>query len=161
MFKKFLIVMISVTALFLISCDDTDSGDEGYYVSLKQDGVYAKLTAGDTDHPDEAYGCVSATSIAIIGDNSQDDDQWIDIDVTGTTTGTYTKAAGTTFFSYGDLNGKEYQTSTATVEVTTVEELGGVIEGTFEGTLTGMASPGTAIITEGKFRVLRIPCPTS
>jgi hypothetical protein len=158
--------LISVLAVplmllgFFVSCDNA-GGLSGYYVYAEFDGTPYEWKLGLTNIVDDAFGLVTtmsppdstlffATPDIETGASEPDNYMWIEFE--DTTIGTY---------SISDMDrasyifeGVEWMFTDITLVVTTFEGVGGVITGTFSGTVTNNGS--TMTVENGQFNVIRV-----
>ena len=157
--KHFLIIIsvicIASLSIFMFSGCPTAPG---YYIKFKVDGVEKNFDKGFTDYEKEPFGneiggegtALFATPDDETGDAEPDNYIWIDFN--GVDTDTYPA----TFLNaeigvYLTIGGVGTDNSDCTLQVTSY----GAVDGTIEGTFSGLLSDGSTI-TDGEFRVLRI-----
>ncbi|UCB44594.1 MAG: hypothetical protein JSV25_10265 [Spirochaetota bacterium] len=150
-------VCVSVLALFLLGaeCGVPVETVLGYYIMFKADDVQKYFDKGLTNYESEPFGnpVTSAEDYTVFfatpdeetGDEAVENGIAIMFD--GTTIGTYTNTE--TIVQYTE-DGIDVSGNADTVSVTKYDDEGGVIEGTFSGTIEGV------VITEGQFRVKRV-----
>ena len=150
-------VCVSILALFLLGAEcgvpvETGYSLPPYYIMFKVDGVSKIFDKGFTDFESNAFAGMSggtqtaffATAEVISSfDNRMN---YIEIFLNGISEGAYSDAV----IDYHE-EGILYLTNTGSLTITKYEDVGGVIEGTFSGTVEGK------VITEGKFKVKRLP----
>lgn len=165
-----ILVILLPTYLFSANCDG-DGGIvlTGFYIYANigdppGEGTVYEWRLGLTNYVAEAFGVVStigepstllfATPAVETGETEPNNYVMIIID--GTSTGTYKTVVDPPFFtgSYY-INGEEWEFSAMTLIITTFEAVGGVIEGTFSGTIHTPLDEPVAIV-DGQFRVKRI-----
>jgi hypothetical protein len=162
--KKLGLISVIVIPLilfgFFLSCDNT-SGLSGYYIYAEIDGTAYEWKLGLTIIEDDAFGTVDtgdpvttillATPNVETGDTEPDNYVWIAFE--GTITGTYTISdmSGSGY----EINDVSWTFSDITLVVTTFEGVGGVITGTFSGTVENNGS--TMNVENGQFNVVRAP----
>ena len=146
---------------FFMSCDNAD-GLTGYYIYALLDDTVYEWRLGLTNIEDDAFGSLDiattdrtalfATPDVETGDTESNNHVWIEFE--GTTTGTY---------SISDMDGSAYTINGVgwiftdiTLVVTTFEDVGGVITGTFSG-IVANGITNTMTVENGKFNVIRLP----
>jgi hypothetical protein len=135
-----------------------------YYIKFKVDGEGKIWDKGYTDYESNAFGSLYpgegrirlvATPDAVA--STDDIDNYIWFRITGISAGTYPNTEVLIWFK--EDGGVEYTNNVGvgdmTVIITEFGEIGGVIKGTFSGTLDETDSVGPITITEGEFEVLR------
>jgi hypothetical protein len=155
------IVVPLVLLGFFISCDNA-GGLSGYYIYAVIGGTEYEWKLGLTIFEDDAYGSVItigdpdrtflfATPYVETGDFAPDNHAWIVFE--GATTGTY--SISDVSQAYYDINDVRWDFTDITLVVTTFEDIGGVISGTFSGTVEDEGS-NTMTVENGQFNVIRI-----
>ena len=161
---KLIVVAMCVSVLTLLlfagQCGVPVETSVSYDIKFKVDGVQKNFDKGLTNYVSEPFGHpitgspdytqVLATPDVETGESLPDNG--IMIYFIGTTTGIYTDANA--MIEYGE--GEWYVTdgNPVTVTITKYENEGGVIEGTFSGTVSFTLSD--KVITEGEFTVKRV-----
>ena len=145
---------------FFMSCDT--GGLSGYYIYAELDGTAYEWRLGLTLFEDDAYGTVVtgdpnrtlliATPNVETGEAPPDNYMWIVFE--GATTGTYS-VSDVTPAGYM-INNVYWEFTDITLVVTTFEDVGGVISGTFSGTLEDEGT-NTMTVENGQFNVIRAP----
>jgi len=141
-----------------LSCDNAGS----YFIYALLDDTAYEWRLGLTNIEDDAYAVVRtgapdrtllfATPDVESGDSEPEN--YVEIRFEGTTTGTY---------SISDMDGSAYTINGVgwiftdiTLVVTTFEDVGGVITGTFSG-IVANGITNTMTVENGKFNVIRLP----
>ena len=167
-----LILILVAAALVFTGCDSAGTGGGGsvdYKVEFKLDGTEYSLTGGYNDlsgPPEGAYQSVEAATYTLIFATpaaASDKSESLEICIPDTETGTYLDADYTAGFGWDfDYDGVFYEADPGandfSIRLTTIEPVGGVIEGTFSGTAStpAIGDDGTYSITDGFFRVTRL-----
>ena len=160
------IVISMVLFGFFVSCD-TAGGLSGYYIYTEFTGSAYELKLewklGPTNVDANACGWVwtgdpnethiMATPDVITGESEPYNYIYIRID--GTTTGTYSISDVSFRYNIGDLGAWVF--TDITLEVTVFEDVGGVISGTFSGTVENLLNSSTLTVENGQFNVIRAP----
>ena len=143
---------------FFISCDNA-GGLSGYYIYAEIDGTAYEWKLGFTNIEDDAFGFVEpggpdrtilvATPDVETGDTQPDN--YVRIVFEGTTTGTYTDVIQSSY----NINGIAWIITDITLVVTTFEDVGGAIKGTFSGMVEEEGSSNTMTVENGQFNVIR------
>jgi hypothetical protein len=152
-------VCVSVLALFLLGAEcgvpvEVTDNLPPYYIMFKLDGVSKVFDKGFTDVESNAFANivgVDETWFYATSDEIGEGDTWtnlMQIYLYGISEGVYSDLDSTIY--YRDET-TWHTTSTSTFTITKYEDVGGVIEGTFSGTVDGM------VITEGVLKVKIIP----
>jgi len=162
-----LLVILLPAYLCNASCDG-DGGLTGFFIYANIGDPPCEATdyewrLGLTNYEAEAFGVVST-----IGDPStlliatpdvetgvDPPDNYVMIIIDGTSTGTYKTSEAPFFSGNYYINGEQWTFSAMTLRITTFEAVGGVIEGTFSGTIQTPLAEYVAICG-GQFRVKRI-----
>lgn len=143
---------------FFLSCDNAG----GYFIYAELDGTAYEWTLGLTNIDDNASGWVFtldspettvlfATPDVETGVSEPNNYVWIGFE--GTTTGTYSISdMGSASYNF---DGVPWFFTDITLVVTTFEDVGGVITGTFSGTVVDNGS--TMTVENGRFNVIRAP----
>jgi hypothetical protein len=155
-----LLLLVAAVALITGSCDNS-LNLSGYYIYAELDGIAYEWKLGATMIADDALGVVSAgtepsttllaTPDVITGEDILNDSNWIMITFEGTTIGTYSEA-DVSNAGYM-IDGITWIITDITINVTTFESAGGVIKGTFSGTLLNMCN-NTMTVQNGQFNVI-------
>ena len=157
-----IIVIPSILFGFFISCDNA-GGLSGYYIYALLDGTAYEWRLGLTNIEDDAFGSVDtgtpdrtvllATPDVETGETQPDNYMLIRFE--GTNTGTYSVSdiVDTGYV----INGVIWLFTDITLVVTTFEGVGGVIKGTFSGTIEESFSTNTMTVENGQFNVIRVP----
>jgi hypothetical protein len=146
---------------FFISCD-TAGGLSGYYIYALLDDTEYEWKLGLTNIVDDAFGFVQtdivdstvlfATPDVETGAAEPDNYVWIEFE--GKKTGTFSMSdvinTGYT------INGVEWDFTDITLVVTVYEDVGGVIQGTFTGTIEESGDTNTMTVENGQFNVIRV-----
>jgi hypothetical protein len=144
---------------FFMSCDN--GGLSGYYIYAQLDGTEYEWRLGFTFIEDDAYGSVAGfpeTTYLIatpdVETGAMEPDNYVWIAFEGTTTGTYSMSdMGRSTYNINDV---EWVFTDITLVVTIFEDVGGVIKGTFSGTVEDESS-NTMTVENGQFNVIRAP----
>ena len=147
---------------FFISCSTTTGGISGYYVYAELASTSYTWRLGLTNIEDDALGWVTtdeetdttvifATPDVETGVTEPSNYVWIEFD--GTTTGTYSIID--MISARYNMNDIAWYFTDITLVVTTFEDVGGVIKGTFSGTVMEEGSPNTMTVENGQFNVIR------
>jgi hypothetical protein len=156
------IVILLVLFGFFISCDN-EGGLSGYYIYAELDGTPYEWRLGLTNIEDDAFGWVQTgtidTTVLFATPNVEtggtEPDNYVWIEFQGTTTGTYSMSdMGESGYR---INGVDWPFSDIALVVTTFDDIGGVIAGTFSGTIESIADSSTLTIENGQFNVIRAP----
>ena len=169
----FILAVIFVPGFIFASSCDSDSAGAEYYINFTLEGVEYSCTFGFTDVDNDPFAAaqsggswtfmagVSGTT-TLFGEPSGDY-AWVEVYFEGATTATFTSAGesydvdiwiytGGIYYYYG--------ASLGTLEITTYEEVGGAVAGSFDLTLVGgietFALGDSPLTTTGSFRVKRI-----
>ena len=160
------IVIPMVLLGFFVSCDNA-GGLSGYYIYTEFTGSAYELKLewklGPTNVDADACGWVRtgdpdettiiATPDVITGESEPYN--YILIVFEGTTTGTYSISDVHFPYFIGDLGAWVF--TDITLEVTVYEDVGGVIAGTFSGTVEHALNNSTMTVENGQFNVIRAP----
>ena len=147
-------ICVSVLTLFLLgaACGVPVDTSDSYYIKFKLDGEPKCFDKGLTDIESNAFAnkyLENNTNFFATSDEYANSDDWtncIEIFLEGVLEGEYSDAG----IFYKDEETWD-DISTNSLTITKYEDVGGVIEGTFSGT------GGGKVITEGVFKVKRIP----
>ena len=145
---------------FFISCDNA-GGLSGYYIYSLIGGTAYEWRLGYTDIEDDAFGYVergpNRTWLIATPDvetGAPAPENYAEIVFEGATTGTYSISdMGPSFYSINDVR---WDFTDITLVVTTFEDVGGVISGTFSGTVEDEGT-NTMTVENGQFNVIRTP----
>jgi hypothetical protein len=127
------------------------------------EGTVYEWRLGLTMYEAEAFGNVitnggSATLLLATPDvetGKTTPDNYVAIVIYGSSTGEYKTVPDDTLSGRYVINGERWDFSAITLRITKFEEVGGVIEGTFSGTILTPLSEPVALV-DGQFRVKRI-----
>ena len=151
---------------FFLSCDTAGGGNEdglsGYYIYALLDGTVYEWRLGLTLIEDDAFATrntefTNFTMLFATPDVEPGIDEpnnYVEIAFEGTT-GTYS-ISDIAFAGY-IINGVEWEFTDITVVVSTYEDVGGVIKGTFSGTVQEEGNINTMTVKNGQFNVIRAP----
>lgn len=152
-------IMSLILSGFFLSCDNARE----YYIKALIDGTEYDWKLGLTEIEDDAFGMVetgtpdttSLFATPAVETGLTEPFNYVDIRFAGTTVGTYTifDMMGANYH----LNGVGWNFTDITFEVTTFEGVGGVIIGTFSGTIEESGDSNTMTVEDGQFRVIRVP----
>jgi hypothetical protein len=147
---------------FFISCDNA-GGLSGYYIYAELDGTAYEWKLGLTNIVVDSFGSVITTeppdstllfATPDVETGVSEPDNYVWIGFAGTTTGAYSisdmRAASYTINDIG------WRFTDITLVVTTFESVGGVITGTFSGTIEDEGA-NTMAVENGQFNVIRAP----
>jgi len=161
--KRLRIIYVLVISLMLfgfsISCDNGGS----YYINALLDDTAYEWKLGFTVLAGDAFGFVrtgspdTTTLIATpdVETGVSQPENYVEIRFEGNTIGTY--ATSDIIIALYHINGVDWLFTDITVVVTTFEDVGGVITGTFSGTIDEEETTNTMTVTDGQFRVIRVP----
>ena len=165
--KRISCALIVIIALSMLSACTPDEGGAAvdYKIEFKMDGTEYSLTGGYNDPSGPPEGCIDtggSNRIAIkatpAGTTDKDNNN-VSIYLSGTTVGTY-EADGQTSTMWSFLEGGEYyerDSGGISITLSVFEDVGGIIEGSFEGTAGTPPDYSTSYsITDGFFRVKRL-----
>lgn len=144
---------------FFISCDNA-GGLSGYYIYAVIDGTAYEWRLGLTNIEDDAFGTVNSGEITIlfaspdVETGESEPANYVFLWPEGTTTGTY--SISDMFEAMYQIDGVEWYFTDITLVITTFEDVGGVIAGTFSGTVEDEGL-NTMTVENGQFNVIRIP----
>jgi hypothetical protein len=151
--------LILFALLSLLAACEEESGI--YYVSFEADGTPVILTEGAVPSVttyEQAYGYKTKSGFTVGASEEGNSNHVIRLFFQGETTGTYgdPDCSCVYYTDYPDTYyaSEFYLAHDLTITVTELGEVGGVISGTFSGTLEDVADT-EMIITNGEFRVLR------
>ena len=162
--KRFGLISVIVIPLvlcgFFISCDNA-GGLTGYYIYAVIGGIEYEWRLGLTIFEDDAYASVIpgdpdriflfATPYVETGATAPDNYAWISFE--GATTGTYSISDVSSASYY--LNDIRWEFTDITLVVTTFEDVGSVISGSFSGTVQEDGTSNTMTVENGLFNVIR------
>ena len=144
---------------FFMSCDNA-GGLSGYYIYAELDGTPYEWKLGLTNIEDNAFGVVDTTLPATTllfatpdvetGDTEPNNYVWLEFE--DTTTGTY--SISDMWSAHYHMAGIDWDFTDIALEFTTYEGVGGVITGTFSGTIADNGS--TITVDNGQFNVIRV-----
>lgn len=151
------ICVFSLSFFLFTGCPSDVESLPAYYIMFKLDGESKIFDKGFTDVKKNAfankYG-VAETDFFATSDELINSGVWtnyLEIFLNGISEGTYSNVG----IYYKELEEDPwYEALDGSLTITKYEEVGGVIEGTFSATVTNI---DTKNITEGKFKVKRIP----
>ena len=164
---------VFLTALFFsflfIACSDSGGADsDSYIISFKIDGTLYEFTSGYNDVSGQPegndYNGTNSYFAAVPSGSANNDDVFVMIRVNGTTTGLYDDSGDDNdlnfYYCFNTANHRWKDDDSAvadfTMIITKYEEIGGILEGTFEGPVINNDTSATAILTDGYFHVERI-----
>ena len=166
------ILIVSVVGfLFFFAGSCSDNGSNGgsiYYIKFKADGVEKVFDLGLTDVEENAFGEVLGGSMTLLFGTPEtfanldagNPNNFVGITLLGTEAGSYDDDTGLDSFNY-TVEQAEYQPSSSELTITSFGAEGGDIVGTFSATVQWAsgepASDPEILITEGEFKVKRIP----
>jgi hypothetical protein len=144
---------------FFLSCNNA-GGLTGYYIYAELDGTAYEWKLGLTDYEADAFGSVNSGALTVlvatpdVETGETPPDNFVLIGLEGIAAGTYSisdvSLAGYTindvFWDFIDI----------TLVITTFEDVGGVIAGTFSGTVEDEGL-NTMTVENGQFNVIRVP----
>ncbi len=152
--------MILIALLSLLTACEEESGY--YYASFEADGTPVTLTEGAVPGGttyEQATGYFSKSSFYIYASEEGNSNRVIRLSFAGDTTGIYVDPDCNCIYytDYPDTfyEAENFSAPDLTITVTELGEAGGVIAGTFSGTLQD-SGVVTVVITNGEFRVLRV-----
>jgi len=146
-----------------VSCDNAD-GLSGYYIYAQIGYTDYEWKLGFTNIEDDAFGVVEAgtpdttwlLATPDVATDLSDTINYVVIEFEVTTTGTYSMSdvvqAGYVINGYG------WMFTDITLVVTTYEDVGGVIKGTFSGTVEDMYTNPMTVVN-GQFNVIHAETP--
>ena len=145
---------------FFTSCDNA-GGLSGYYIYAELDGTAYEWRLGLTDIEDDAFGSMGPGTTDVTGlfatpDVATGDDEpnnFVLLIFEGIAAGTYTTFETSGYYF---IDGKVWMFSDITIVVTTYESVGGVIVGTFSGTVSDEQT-NTMTVKNGQFNVIHAP----
>jgi hypothetical protein len=163
MTRKYLLCTIVLVALIFLLATCTNGNDKGlsYYVSFNADGNPVTLTWGDIpyliDEYDFAYGGIYSPKQIIHVEASEEgnNNHYIRFYFPGTTTGTYSGNTVDVEYTTDYANNIQYSIQNFTVTVDKIENVNGIMTGTFSGIFNN-SNLGSLNITNGSFRVKRV-----
>lgn len=160
------VIVVLMLVFVLAACDNT--GDRislsGYYIYAQIDNTDYEWKLGFTNVEDDAFGIVEIgtpdttwlLATPDIATDLADASNYVIIEFEGTTTGTYSMSdviqAG-----YA-INGLPLLFTDITLVVTTYDGVGGVIKGTFSGTVEDLYT-NTMTVRNGQFNVIHAETP--
>lgn len=156
-FKSRLLIAILAAAIIpfagIVSCEsDSDNSDEGYYISFTLDDTSYKFEKQVSDYVDSDVPCGYF--------NGEDYDLWATSALAGEDYDCaelyFGDAEATSFDINLRIGLSGYEGSSLTGEVTELGDVDGIISGTFSGNVYNGSDHA---VTNGKFRVKRIPEP--
>ena len=145
---------------FFLSCDN--AGDlYGHYIYAQLDNIAYEWKLGFTNVDDDAFGMTESDVTALlatpdVGISDEEANNFVFIVFEGITTGTYSISDLINESQYR-INGVSWYFTDITLVVTTFEDVGGVITGTFSGTVEDVGTTNTMTVKDGQFNVLRVP----
>ena len=136
-------------------------GLSGCYIYASVGSTAYEWKHGDTGFQDNAFGIVVSMmgewTILYAAPETTEDftnaDNYVLLYFLGTTTGIYTEASSQCMYV---IDGVEWTFTDITLNVTTYEDVGGVIAGTFSGTVAD-GSTNTMTVEDGQFKVIHAP----
>ena len=146
---------------FFLGCDNAE-GLSGYYIYAELDGTAYEWKLGLTDIEDDAFGSrntednmteIFATPEVLTSEELPSN--YVIIDLIATTTGTYS-ISDVSIVVYR-INDIRWIFTDITLVVTAYEDVGGVIKGTFSGTVQEDGSSNTMAVENGQLNVIRVP----
>ena len=159
--RTFRLIFIIVLILlgFFISCDNARE----YYITALIEGTEYDWKLGLTEIEDDAFGLVetgplvttSLFATPTVETGLSEPFNYVDIGFIGRTVGTY--SIFDMMAARYHLSGVDWNFTDITFEVTTFEDVGGVIVGTFSGTIEESGSTNIMTVEDGQFRVIRAP----
>ena len=164
------VVILLIMFGFIIGCEncppcdcDCDGEVPEFYISAVVGGTEYVWHLGLTEIEDDAFGTIHtdtpdrtlifATPYVESGLSEPDNYVWIEFE--GTTTGTY--SVSDMFDAAYTINTEYWGFTAITLVVTAYGNVGGVITGTFTGTIQVEGGSSTMTVEDGKFNVVRIP----
>lgn len=158
--KRFLLIITAICiaslSIFVFTGCPTATTDT-YYIKFKLDGVDKNFDKGYTNYESNPFGNERgpATILFATPDDetgAEEPNNYIRIYFYGLDTDTYPATLPDVLLTLRIGGGDSAIDTDDTLQVTRYGAVGGTIEGTFSGSLSN-----DSIITEGEFRVLRVP----
>jgi hypothetical protein len=167
--KKWLFIALCVAVVaavgILVACT---SDGAAYYVRFTADGQSYELTKGFTDIADgdavafivtaDEYLVITGTTdnvtSADIGSEDVEIQNAVFVVLLGTTTGTYDEE-GEILEVFIIINNVQYTINALSITVSTINEVGSTIEGTFTATIAPEGGGDEVVITDGEFKLYR------
>jgi hypothetical protein len=137
----------------------------GYYIYAELDGVPFEWKCGLTEFANDAFGIVTTSDVTMlfaaleVATNMMNLSNVMMIQFEGASTGTYTMS-DQVFGGYV-FSDASWMFTDITLIITTFEDVGGVIKGTFTGVIQEDGSSNTKTVENGQFNVLHIADPIS
>ena len=160
------VIVVSILVCVLVACDNTDGSISlsGYYIYSQIGNTNYEWKLGFTNVEDDAFGIVEpgapdTTWLLATPDVATDLGETLNfvmIVFEGTTTGTYSMS-DVVQAGYS-INGLPLLFTDITLVVTTYEDVGGVIKGTFSGTVEDLYT-NTITVENGQFNVIHAETP--
>ena len=149
---------------FFVSCDN-GGGLTGYYIYAELDGTAYEWKLGVTGIDDDAFGSLNVDDdmteifatpevVTLASLSEEYPSNYVIIDLGATTTGTYSISD---LFSVYRINAIRWIFTDITLVITAYEDVGGVIKGTFSGTVQEEGSSNTMTVENGQLNVIRVP----
>jgi hypothetical protein len=160
------VIVVLILVFGLVACDNTGGSIRlsGYYIYAKIGDTDYEWKLGFTNVEDDAFGIVEPgapdttwlLATPDIAADVGDTDNFVMIVFEGTTTGTYSMS-DVVQAGYS-INGLPLLFTDITLVVTTYEDVGGVIKGTFSGTVEDLYT-NTTTVENGQFNVIHAETP--
>jgi hypothetical protein len=168
--KKIFVIIVLLLAgslFYIASSCDSGGGGESYYIYAKIDGTVYDWKLGTTDIEPGAFGTyvtpgeggpaviILATPETIDSSEGEPDNYaFFSIVLTSAPPAIYDTIPDDFDEAFYKINGTYWDFTDITLEITEYGEVGGVIAGTFSGTIDDSST--TMDVTEGSFNVKRI-----
>ena len=153
------LVILIISPVLFTGC--FGGGDPDYRVEFTLDGTDYIFTKAYDNPETVAEGCMDddATKTTIMAENEDNPDQYVEITIPGINTGTFHDILGRSCFHFRRGNSDYFNddNDTAddfTIQITEYGEVGGIIRGTFSGTVEDAAETEYQV-TDGYFEVIR------
>ncbi len=163
-------IIFIISSLILMSCSDSGGSSDSspYIIKFRINGTLYEFSNGYNDINGNSegndYNTITSYIAAVPSGAANNDDVFVMIRVNGTDVGTFDDSGNDNDLNfYYCFNGathrwKDDDTAVAdfTLTITKYDDVGGVIEGTFEGPVANSDTLATADLTDGYFYVERV-----
>jgi len=164
--SKYLIFLVITFFFIFSSCSNSsnsDDNDPDYKVSFTLNGTNYTFTTAHDNPSGFAEGSISETKTLIVADSADIPENYVYFNIPGITAGTFNESTvGNPCFEYVIPAGNNFLDPEGTINdftftISVIESEGGIIKGTFYGTVYESGTPATTYpLTNGFFEVLRV-----